>query len=143
MRLRGDDFLDPARSHLRSPDWDGVERTRLVEEVLIPFRRGVEGRFRRYDWALLQLGEPEPIPSGEILAVDLIGLFHPEALPHLDVTVWCEVELHTATERGMRRDAALGRDHERLWREVWVPNERDFDARFAPRATAEIRFPLP
>jgi uridine kinase len=35
-RLRGDDFLDPVRSHRRSVDWDGVERKRLVSEVLAP-----------------------------------------------------------------------------------------------------------
>ncbi|WP_457099728.1 hypothetical protein [Microbacterium sp. P5_E9] len=35
VRMRGDDFLDPVRSHQRSHDWDGVERTRLVREVLL------------------------------------------------------------------------------------------------------------
>ncbi len=39
-RLRGDDFLDPIRSHHRSTDWDGVERTRMRDEVLDPFRSG-------------------------------------------------------------------------------------------------------
>lgn len=34
VRMRGDDFLDPSRSHRRSPDWDGVERVGLVHEVL-------------------------------------------------------------------------------------------------------------
>jgi uridine kinase len=38
VRMRGDDFLDPARSHKRSADWDGVERKRLVSEVLTPVR---------------------------------------------------------------------------------------------------------
>lgn len=144
VRMRGDDFLDPARSHRRSADWAGVERTRLVTEVLDPFRERRAGVFRRYDWARRALGDPEPVPAGEILIVDLIGLFHPQALPHLDLTIWCDVDLGTATERGMRRDARLGRDHERLWREVWVPNEQDFDAGFAPRRIADLRaVPIP
>ncbi|OUD84696.1 hypothetical protein BC477_17790 [Clavibacter michiganensis subsp. michiganensis] len=39
----------------------------------------------------------------------------------------------------MARDARLGRDHDALWRDVWIPNERDFDGRFAPRASADVR----
>ena len=136
-RLRGDDFLDPQRSHKRSSDWDGVERTRLVEEVLIPLKQRQQGAFRRYDWAAGRLGAPEPIPTADVLVVDVVGLFHPEALGAIDLTVWCDVDLATATERGIARDAALGRNFEFLWRTVWVPNESDFDKRFAPREHAE------
>ncbi|MFB7892081.1 hypothetical protein ACFC1I_07775 [Microbacterium sp. NPDC056044] len=80
------------------------------------------------------------MPTARILVVDLIGLFHPESLGALDLTVWCDVDLATAQERGMRRDVALGRNHARLWNEVWVPNDRDFAARFAPRERADIRY---
>lgn len=139
VRMRGDDFLDPVRSHRRSTDWDGVERIRLVDEVLMPFREQRESTFRRFDWSRRALGEPEPVPSGRILLVDCVGLFHPEALDALDLTVWCDVDLATATERGMKRDAALGRDHSELWNRVWVPNERDFEARFSPRERADAR----
>jgi uridine kinase len=31
-RIRGDDFLDPERSHHRSRDWDGVDRVRLLRQ---------------------------------------------------------------------------------------------------------------
>ena len=141
VRMRGDDFLDPARSHHRSSDWDGVERTRLVEEVLEPFRARRLSMFRRFDWSLRTLGPWEPIPVGEVMIVDLIGLFHPEVLDALDLTVWCDVDLETARVRGMQRDLALGRNHAHLWDEVWVPNERDFDARFEPASHAEIVVP--
>ncbi|GAA5195654.1 phosphoglycerate transporter [Microbacterium jejuense] len=140
VRLRGDDFLDPTRSHRRSPDWDGVERDRVVAEVLGPFRSGRPGEFRRYDWAARGLGAPEPVPSGRILVLDLIGLFHPDTVPTLDLTVWCDVDLATAQRRGMARDAALGRAHSSLWNEVWVPNDRDFAARYTPRERADVLF---
>lgn len=138
IRMRGDDFLDPVRSHRRSADWDGVERVRLAEEVLAPFRERRESTFRRFDWGTRSLGAPEPVPAGEVMIVDLIGLLHPDTEGVLDLTVWCDVDLALAQERGMRRDSALGRDHTRLWNEVWVPNERDFDAQFAPRRRAEV-----
>jgi uridine kinase len=138
VRLRGDDFLDPVRSHRRSPDWDGVDRLRLVEEVLDPLRSGRPGSFRRYDWSRRDLGAPEPLPATDLLVVDVIGLLHPEARAWIDLAVWCDVDLATASARGMARDARMSRDHEVLWRDVWIPNERDFDAGFAPRSSADV-----
>lgn len=140
IRMRGDDFLDPSRSHRRSSDWDGVERGRLVAEVLIPFREGRDGTFRRWDWDRGQLGEPERLPTGKVLLVDLIGLFHPDALDALDLTVWVDVPLEIAQRRGMQRAEALGRDSAHLWHEVWVPNEIDFEANFSPRRHADVLF---
>lgn len=141
VRIRGDDFLDPDRSHRRSTDWEGVDRERLVTEVLLPFRGGRAGSFRRFDWSAGRLGEPEPIPTARILVVDLIGLFHPEALQFIDLAVWCDVDLATAARRGMARDASLGRRHDDLWRDVWMPNDADFTARFAPRVAADVVVP--
>jgi uridine kinase len=141
VRLRGDDFLDPERSHRRSSDWDGVERERLRDTVLRPFRASAAGTFQRFDWSLGRLAEPEPLPRARVLVVDLIGLFHPSVLDELDVTVWCDVDLDVAGERGMERDRALGHDHDELWRDVWMPNDRDFDRAFAPQGTASVIVP--
>ena len=138
--MRGDDFLDPSRSHKRSSDWDGVERGRLVSEVLTPVQEGRPGTLRRFDWSRMELGVPELVPAAEVLVIDLIGLFHPDALPAIDLTIWCDVDLDKSAQRGMARDERLGRDHDTLWREVWVPNERDFQERFAPRARADILY---
>ncbi|OUE09876.1 hypothetical protein CMsap09_13090 [Clavibacter michiganensis] len=139
-RMRGDDFLDPARSHVRSTGWDGVDRRRLVATVLAPFRAERPSKFQRYDWSTRSLGLAEPLPQATVLVVDLIGLFHPEALPAIDLAVWCDVDLPTATRRGIARDEDLGRDHESLWHEVWVPNEIDFAARLAPRSAANVLY---
>lgn len=140
VRIRGDDYLDPTRSHRRSPDWDGVERTRLRDEVLAPFREGRPSTFRRWDWGAQSLGSPEPVPTCSVIVVDLIGLFHPTVIDALDLTIWCDLDLATAQRRGMTRDAELGRNHEQLWNQVWVPNESDFDQRFAPRERTEMLF---
>ncbi|GAA1778371.1 AAA family ATPase [Agromyces lapidis] len=138
VRIRGDDFLDPVLSHRRSIDWSGVERERLADEVLRPFRAGRSSEFRPYDWSARRLGEPRPLPSAEVLVVDLIGLFHPDTVELLDLRIWVDLDLETAARRGKARDEALGRRHDRLWDEVWVPNERDFAERFRPRERAHL-----
>jgi uridine kinase len=140
-RLRGDDFLDPVRSHKRSSNWDGVERLRLVSEIIQPVREGRRSTFRRYDWSTHSLGEAESLPAADIFLIDAIGLFHPDVLPLLDLTLWCDIDLETAAKRGMARDVDRGREHERLWRDVWIPNDREFDARFGPRDRAEVLVP--
>lgn len=141
IRMRGDDFLKPTRSHQRSTDWDGVDRTRLVNDVLLPFRENRPSTFRRWDWGLGAPGAPEQVPTGDVMIVDLIGLFHPDALGALDITIWCDLDLATALERGVQRDTELGRHHSQLWEQVWSPNDRDFAEHFAPREAADIRFP--
>lgn len=141
ISMRGDDFLDPTRTHQRSKNWDGVERARLVSQVLSPFRSGRSSTFRRFDWRIRALGEPEPVPRGDIILVDLIGLFHPETEPHLDMRVWCDVDIATSTAWGKARDVRLGRDHTKLWDEIWVPNEIDFVAAFQPRRMADLIVP--
>lgn len=140
VRIRGDDFLDPERSHHRSPHWDGVDRLRLRAEVLSPFRAGTGGMFRRFDWAARELGPQEPLPAAEIVVVDAIGLFHPELDGAFDLTIWVDVDLDIATAQGKARDRRLGRDHEVLWDDVWVANERDFVERFDPRSAANLLF---
>jgi uridine kinase len=139
-RIRGDDFLDPDRSHQRSGDWDGVERLRLRGEVLDPFRAGRASVFRRFDWSVRHLGAPELVPNTDVLIVDAVGLFHPELDGALDVQIWVDVDLGTATERGKARDRSLGRDHDQLWDTVWAPNDRDFMQRFRPDLSADILY---
>ncbi len=138
VRLRGDDFLDPRRSHQRSSDWDGVDRERM-REVIALFRAGEPVRYRPVDWSTWELGEPVDLPAGSVLIVDSIGILHPDLLGHFDLTVWVDASHEDATRRGMARDRAAGSDHDRLWVEVWEPNDRDFDALFSPRDVADLR----
>ena len=140
VRLRGDDFIVPSRAGERSPDWAMVDRVRLRTEVLEPFRAGSPGRFRRYDWATSELLPSEPLPDAGLLVVDAVGIFHPDLDGLIDLSVWTDVDLDTATARGKSRDRAAGNDHDRLWNDVWVPNDRDFAARFRPRERADLRY---
>lgn len=144
ISIRGDDFLNPEKSHFRSEDWDGVERSRLAEQVLIPFRDGKNSTYQPYDWSKRRLGDGVPLPDAKVLIVDGIGLFHPEITHLFDVRIWCEVDLETAALWGKTRDKRLGRHHEKLWDEVWIPNEKTFERNFHPRSQADYLLkPLP
>jgi hypothetical protein len=58
----------------------------------------------------------------------------------LDMSIWVDVPQQTAPRRGMRRDEELDRDHSRLWLDVWMPNDSDFDQYYAPRERAEVLY---
>ncbi|MHA6694597.1 uridine kinase family protein [Homoserinimonas sp. A520] len=140
VRIRGDDFLDPTRSHHRSADWDGVDRIRLLRQVIVPFRSAQKGSFQRFDWSTRTLANPEPLPDAAVLIIDCIGLFHSDLEGAFDLTIWVDAEPGIAAQRGRERDHDLGRQHDALWEDVWVPNDRDFDETFKPREVADIIF---
>jgi hypothetical protein len=75
-----------------------------------------------------------------VLVIDSIGLFHPDLLPWLDVTVWVDVEPRVALERGLARDREAGLDHDALWTDVWSPNDQEFEQTFLPADHANVRF---
>lgn len=139
VRLRVDDFLDPTRSHRRSQDWDGVERTRIRQEVLDPFRAGRTAiDYRPYDWGRRRLGQPRELPAGGPLLVEGIGILHPELDDAFDLTIWIEADPTAALERGMRRDTDRNSRHDELWQQVWKLNDADFVRGFAPHRRADI-----
>lgn len=138
-RVRGDDFLDPLGSRERSDEWDALLRDELAI-VLGTLRAGEAAECRPVDWATGGRQPERTLPTARIQLIDAVGLLHPQLLPLLDLTVWVDVPLAVASERGMRRDRAAGDDHDALWREVWVPNERGFAQRHRPREAADVRF---
>ncbi len=139
-RLRGDDFLDPMRSHIRSPDWDGVERSRIRSEVIEPFRRGEPSIYRPYDWNVGALGPLTMLPEATVLIVDAIALLHPDLEGCFDLTVWVDADLETAAKQGIERDRRAGSDHDALWDEVWVPNDREFAETYDPIGQADLLY---
>jgi uridine kinase len=138
-RLRGDDFLDPRGSRERSDDWSALLRDELGA-VLDALRSGRPVEFRPVDWATGGRQPPRVAPVAPVQVVDAVGLLHPELLPRLDLTIWVDVPLGEAMQRGMRRDRRAGDDHDALWHDVWAPTDRAFAERFRPREAADIRF---
>lgn len=44
---------------------------------------------------------------------------------------------HEAIKHAVRK---LGRSHDALWHDTWLPNERDFEQRFTPRDAAHLLY---
>ncbi len=139
--LTGGQLTGPASS---GPGWPTKCSARSGRVGRPPFGRSTGARGRWVYPNRFQRGTSSSFPKGDVVIVDLIGLLHPEIDDVLDLKIWCDVDLATATAWGKARDARFGRAHDRLWDEVWVPNEIDFVGRFDPRRRADVILaPLP
>lgn len=136
--VAGDDFLDPAGCAVVTDDWAGMDRSRLREQVVDPFRRGDPVRWQRHDWDE-GLAEWHDLPPCEVLVVEGVGVLHPSL--SWDLTVWVDVTPGVALARGIARDRGRYDDHETLWREVWTPTDEAYVARFRPDLTADLVLP--
>lgn len=123
-----------------SDDWNGIDRARLVRQIILPLRQG-ERRITydsSGDWKAWTT-EPKTFElAGNHFIVEGVGLFHPTVLPLLDLTVWIDIDPGESTRRGLARDARAGQDDRSIWNDVWAPNDLRFAEVFDPKAHAHV-----
>ncbi len=90
-----------------------------------------------------ELGRLLSDASVRFIICEGVGIFHPDTVDCFSLRIWFETDLETATLRGMKRDREeQGNDHDHLWREIWEPVERRFEAKHDPKSKADylLRF---
>ncbi len=124
----------------RSNDWTGFDWERLERQVLRPIKAGArEIEFEAFDWPSCSPGKRAKFPVTKVVIVEGVGLIRDRFADYFDLTVWIDVPIEVATERGRRRDVEdYGVDHDRSWRDIWEPNERDYFEKFQPAANADV-----
>jgi uridine kinase len=114
--VTGDEYLLERPPTTRCDDWSSLDRLRLLGDVRETASRG-----------------------SRVQIVEGLGLFHPDLTEHLDLRIWIDVDLETATEQGMWRDQHVWHNPQtQLWLDVWKPNDADFFRRFRPDLSAHI-----
>jgi uridine kinase len=123
-----------------SDDWNGIDRARLVRQLLLPLRQGA--RRMTYDssgdWKAWTTVSKTLELAGDYFIVEGVGLFHPDVLAFLDLTVWIDIDPAESTRRGLARDAQAGQAERSIWNDVWAPNDLRFAEVFDPRARADV-----
>lgn len=125
----------------RNADWDNFDRDRFAKEVIRPTRAN--------QFPLTYVHEPWPgypeetrtVPQTHCLIVEGCSIFHPDLLEYYDLKIWVDCPLGIATKRGMWRDRHVHKDEQDyFWLNMWMPNERDFMAKYRPDLAADIKF---
>jgi len=118
--------------------WSGLEGSlwpRLAAQVLEPLRRGLPGRYQRYDWGLGAFAEWVDLPVPRLLVIEGCGSARRLVDPIASVRVWVEAPDDLRLTRGLERDGA---DARALW-EQWMRDEQAHYARESTRDRADVR----
>ncbi|WP_157454047.1 uridine kinase [Cellulomonas sp. Root485] len=118
--------------------WSGLEGSlwpRLRAQVLEPLRRGMPGRYQRYDWTSGDFAEWVDVPVPDLLVVEGCGSARRAVDPVAVLRVWVEAPADLRLERGLARDGTDAREH---WL-TWMVDESAHFAREQTRERADVR----
>ena len=118
--------------------WAGLEGSlwpRLSAQVLEPLRRGVPGRYQRYDWPTGAFAEWVDVPVPGLLVLEGCGSAPRAVDPLAVLRVWVEAPAALRLERGLARDGADAREN---W-VAWMADEAAHFARERTRERADVR----
>lgn len=123
------------------PGWDGLEEgTRLAHEwLLVPHTAGIEGRWRRFDWAAQAFAEPHVVAPDRPLVIEGSGALTPAAAALAHVAVWVDAPEASRRDRALERDGDTYAPH---W-DRWAAQEVRHIESHGPRSLAHLVFELP
>ena len=138
--IRLDDFIIDRLSK-RSEDWEGIDWDRLTKQVLQPILEGADVlEYGVYDWKENAVTNVKKIVLKKYVIIEGIGLIRENLKKYFDLTVWLDVPLEIASRRGKQRDVEeYGLPHYTdLWDSIWIPNDRDYFAKYQPDVHADL-----
>ncbi len=143
--LQLDNFLV---NHGEGDGWQGGYDWERFENVLKDIQAGKDLHYQWYNWDKDETKDWINQPLPPLVIVEGVRLFSPELMKYFDLTIWVDVYLEVATQRGKARDAANKSNddpaeiaaHLAKWDEVWTPKEEEFLDLFKPSENADIRY---
>jgi uridine kinase len=109
-----DDYLDWPKVCQLNQDGKGVDFESILKSHIEPFRAG-----------------KKPV---EYLVIEGIKLFSEERQKFFDYKIWVDTPINQANGDGQARDG----ENQKLWEEVWVPNEIAFEKKYNPKEYADV-----
>jgi uridine kinase len=122
----------------RSADWNGFDFDRFQEEVLKPAHDGQPITYGVYDWKKNSISHTETVEQAKFLILEGCGIIQPRLLEYYDFSIWIDMPLDEATQRGIERDRSQGAFWDENWHTIWMPNDRDFFEKYHPDTLADF-----
>lgn len=134
-----DDFIIN-RLDERSSNWSGFDWNRLTKEILKPIQDGEQKvTYGVYNWKQNKIIENKTLPLPKYIIVEGCGLIRDELNPYFDFSIWIDLPLEIASDRGSTRDREEYKvDHDKLWSEKWTPNDKDYFEKYQPEKHANF-----
>ncbi len=128
--VRLDDFY--------SPELNRADRNRVLEQVFLPLENNVEAKYQIFDWRANNLTEWYTIKPGGILIVEGVSALHSDFAEKYDFRVWINCSPEIGFHRGVERDKVRdGVDNTDKWRDIWMPQEKEYVESQKPQLRAD------
>jgi uridine kinase len=116
--ISGDDFAIPG---------GGSDRKRIISQVLVPLSEGKTANYQRFDWPKQALAEWREVKPHGLIIFEGVSALGEDFNTYYDFRIWIDCAHELASQRGMERDKNIyGVDHDRMWKEIWIPEEREY-----------------
>ena len=124
----------------RSTDWDGFDLVRLEEQVLKPIQEGNETiKYGIYDWSQNKIIDTKNLQIPKYIIIEGCGLIREQLNKYFNLSVWIDLPLEVASERGNIRDREEYKiDNDQFWKEKWTPNDKDYFEKYQPAKNADF-----
>ena len=120
--------LNPERDYIAYFDWK-----RLRDAVLEPLSKGIQARYRHYDWSTNTYGEWLAVEPGRIVFVEGVYSTRPELRPYFSLTLYIE------TPRDIRLSRIINRRYKDLsWIDRWMAVEDWYQEHEHPSRHADL-----
>ncbi|HSX44427.1 MAG TPA: zeta toxin family protein [Candidatus Saccharimonadales bacterium] len=133
-----DDFM-LNRANKRSADGQEFDLNRFEEQVLKPIKQGKDAiRYEIYDWDSNSMGQTKETRLQKYVIVEGTRVLQERFSEYYDYTIWLNVPLIEASNRGKQRDRVLYHvNHDKQWDTVWSPNDNDYYLKHKPQTLVD------
>lgn len=137
-----DDFIIGPKEQ-RSTDWHTFDRGRLEREILKSAQTNHALRYQQFQsgvWASKQSGTWRTIYPRNYIIIEGCSVLHPSLMKYYDLSVWINCLPELALDRAKQRDRSEGNNQDKLWDEVWAPNDLNYFNIYHPDRLADVNY---
>ena len=114
-----------------------VDRERILEEVLIPFRKGEFSGYRPFSCKTFTLQDKREMPRTNALILEGSYAFHPELYPYYDLRIFLDIDPEIQKKRLQNRETP---ESYQRFLDRWIPLEEKYFETFDPKEKADLYF---
>ncbi len=121
-----------------SPELNRADRSRVVEQVLLPLENNTDAKYQVFDWRSSSLTDWHTIKPGGIVIIEGVSALHADFAGKYDFRIWIDCPAELGFKRGVERDkVGDGVDNTDKWRNIWMPQEQEYVESQKPQLHAD------
>ncbi|MDP4010903.1 MAG: uridine kinase [Candidatus Roizmanbacteria bacterium] len=109
------------------PTLGRADRSRVIDQIFIPLEKDMTTMYEIYDWVTDSLHRSISINPGGIVIIEGVYALHQDFVSYYDYKIWINCSPELGFKRGVDRDKMRdGIDNSDKWKNIWMPNEKEY-----------------